>query len=140
MRLDALSRNDWIVGGLALLLAIDLLFLPWFSFYIYSASATDAPTGWAGILAVLVSLAIVGDLLIERFSPQTALPSFGGSRTATRFRLAVVVAIFLAIKFVFNIHFSFFGFGFWAAVVLTVALVTVTLRLSQDHTILNIGT
>jgi hypothetical protein len=138
MRTDALSREDWLVGGLALLLAIDLLFLPWFSFYIVSFSGTDAPDGWAGILAVLASLAIVGDVLVERLSPQTALPNFGGSRTATRFRLAVIAAVFLAIKFVFNIHFSYFGFGFWAAVVLTVALVFVTLRLSQERTILNV--
>jgi hypothetical protein len=136
MRTDALSREDWLVGGLALLLAIDLLFLPWFSYYIYSASATDAPDGWAGILAVLVSLAIVADLLVERLSPQTTLPNFGGSRTATRFRLAVIAAVFVAIKFVFNIHFSYFGFGFWAAVVLTVGLVFVTLRLSQERNIL----
>ncbi len=138
MRTDALSKNDWIVGGLALLLAIDLLFLPWFSYYIYSATATDAPDGWAGIIAVLLSLAIIGDLLVERLSPQTALPNFGGSRTATRFRLAIAAAVFVAIKFIFNIHFSLFGFGFWAAVVLTVALVAATLRLSQDRPILNV--
>jgi hypothetical protein len=138
MRTDALSREDWLVGGLALLLAIDLLFLPWFSFYFGSLSGTDSPDGWAGILAMLVSLAIVADLLVERLSPQTTLPNLGGSRTATRFRLAIVAAVFVAIKFVFNIHFSYFGFGFWAAVVLTVALVFVTLRLSQDRNILNI--
>jgi hypothetical protein len=138
--MDAMKRDDWIVGGLALLLAIDLLFLPWFSFYIFSVSGTDAPTGWAGILAVLASLAILADLLIERLSPQTTLPNFGGSRTETRFRLAVIAAVFLAIKFVFNIHFSYFGFGFWAAVVLTVALVFVTLRLSQDRPITGVTT
>ncbi len=43
MRTDALSREDWLVGGLALLLAIDLLFLPWFSYRdIYSVDR--APT------------------------------------------------------------------------------------------------
>jgi hypothetical protein len=143
MRSDALSKEDWIVGGLALLLAIDLLFLPWFSYSIFnatfSATGTDAPDGWAGILAVLASLAVVGDLLIERLSPQTTLPNLGGSRTATRFRLAVVAAVFVALKFIFNVHFSLFGFGFWAAVVLTVALVFVTLRLSQDRPVLNVS-
>jgi hypothetical protein len=143
MRSDALSKEDWIVGGLALLLAIDLLFLPWFSYSIFnatfSATGTDAPDGWAGILAVLASLAIVADLLIERLSPQTTLPNLGGSRTATRFRLAVAAAVFVALKFIFNVHFSLFGFGFWAAVVLTVALVFVTLRLSQDRPVLNVS-
>ncbi len=106
----------------------------------YTLTATDSPDGWAGILAVLASLAIVADLLVERLSPQTTLPNFGGSRTATRFRLAVIAAVFVALKFVFNIHFSLFGFGFWVAVVLTVALVFVTLRLSQDRPVLNVST
>lgn len=136
MRTDALSRDDWIVGGLAFLLVVNLLFLPWFSFIIISFSGTDAPDGWAGILAVLLSLAIIGDLLVERLSPQTALPNLGGSRTATRFRLAVAAALFLALKFVFNIHFQWFGFGFYAAVVLTAALVYATLRLSRDQPLL----
>jgi hypothetical protein len=135
MKLDQLSRNDWIVGGLALLLAIDLLFLPWFSISIFSLSATDGPDGWCGILAMLIALLIVADLLVERLSPQTALPNLGGSRTATRFRLAVVAAAFVALKFVLHIHFSLFGFGFWAGVVLTAALVFSTMRLSQDREI-----
>ena len=136
MRTDALSQDDWIVGGLALLLAIDLLFLPWFTFLIFSATATDAPDSWAGILAVLAALAIVGDLLVERLSPQTALPNFGGSRTATRLRLAVAAAVFVALKFIFNVHFSLFGFGFWAGVVLTAALVVATRRVSRDQPVL----
>ncbi len=140
MRFDALSRNDWIVGGSALLLAIDLLLLPWFSYYVFSLSATDAPDGWAGIIAMLISVAIVADLLIERLSPQTTVPNLGGSRTATRFRLAVIAAAFVALKFVLNIHFSLFGFGFYAAVVIAAALVFATMRLSQDREILTTTT
>ncbi len=34
----------------------------------------------------------------------------------------------MALKFLFHIHFSLFGFGFWAAVVLTAALVFLTVR------------
>lgn len=135
MRTDAFSREDLIVGGLALLLAIDLLFLPWFSFSIFSLSATDGPDGWAGILAVLASLAVLADLAVERLSPQTTLPNLGGSRTTTRARLAVVAAGFVALKFVLHIHFSLFGFGFWVAVVLTAALVVATRRLSEGRAI-----
>jgi hypothetical protein len=140
MRLDALSKNDWIVGGLALLLAIVLLFLPWFSYsylnFSISASATDGPDGWTCIIALLLLLAVVGDVLIERLSPQTTLPNFGGSRTATRLRLSVIAVAFIALKFILHIHFSYFGFGFYAAVVVSVALVFATLRLSQDREIL----
>jgi hypothetical protein len=144
MRRDALSRNDWIVGGVSLLLVIDLLFLPWFSYsylsFSVSASATSGPDGWAGLLAMLVTLAVLADLLVERLSPQTTLPNFGGSRTATRLRLAIIAVAFLALKFVLNIHFSLFGFGFYLAVVLCAALIYSTLRLSQDREILGTGT
>ena len=140
MRFDALSRDDRIVGGLALLLAIDLLFLPWWSVFAYSGSATSAPDGWVGTLAMLAVLVVLADLLIERLSPQTTLPNLGGSRTATRFRLAVVAAALVAFKFVLNVNFSYFGFGFYAAVVLSAALVFATLRLSQDREILATST
>jgi len=143
MRSDALSRNDWIVGGLSLLLVIDLLFLPWFSESVhafgysasYTASATSGPDGWAGILAMLVTLAVLADLLVERLAPQATVPNFGGGRTATRFRLAIIAVAFVALKFVLNIHFGDFGFGFYLAVVLAAALIYSTLRLSQDREI-----
>jgi hypothetical protein len=140
MRSDALSRNDWIVGGLALLLVIDLLFLPWYSVSFFghtaTASATSAPDGWAGVLAMLLALLVLADLLIERLTPQTTLPNLGGSRTTTRLYLTLAAAAFIALKFVLHIHFSWFGFGFYLGVVVTAALVFATLRLSQDREIL----
>jgi hypothetical protein len=118
------SREDQILGGLALLLVIDLLFLPWFSLPFFgSLSATDAPDGWAGILALLATLALIADLAIERFSPATTLPSINNSRTYTRFILACVAALFVLLKFLLQIHFSEFGFGFWLGIILTAALV-----------------
>jgi hypothetical protein len=136
MRLDELSKDDWIIAVVALLLAIDLLFLPWFSVLGFSFSATDSPDGWTGILAVIASIAVLADVLIERLSPQTTLPNLGGSRTATRLRLAAAAAIFVALKFILHIHFSLFGFGFWAGIVLAAALFYATLRLSQDKALL----
>jgi len=136
VKFDSVSRDDWILAGLALLLIIDLLFLPWFSISFsvgpVSASATltatDAPDGALGILAVLSAVLLIVDLGVERLSPGTALPNIGGSRTQTRFVLACVTALFVALKFVFNIHFSDFGFGFYAAVVLTAGLVWVAFQ------------
>jgi hypothetical protein len=143
MRSDALSRDDWIVGGIALLLAIDLLFLPWFSVSVGPYSATTTATGsfdgWTAVIAMLASVALLVDLLIERLSPQTTLPNLGGSRTATRFRLAVIAVGFVALKFVLHIHFGWFGVGFYAAVVLCVALIVATMRIGQDRPVLNVS-
>ncbi len=133
MNVDNVSRDDWILGGLGLLLVIDLLFLPWFSISVGPLSATftatGAPDGWPAVLAVLVTIALIADLAIERLSPRAQLPAIGHSRTNTRFILACVAAGLVLLKFLLNIHFGYFGFGFWAGVVLTIALVYYALQL-----------
>ena len=136
MNLDNVTRDDWIVGGLALLLAIALLFFPWFDISVsvgaFSASATfsatGTPDGWLGILALLAALVIVVDLAVERLSPQTQVPALGGSRTSTRFILAAAAAGFVVLKFLFHIHFSLFGWGFYVTVLITAALVYAALQ------------
>ena len=132
MSLENLKRDDLVLGGLALLLVIDLLFLPWFEIGIgpfsISSTATGAPDGWLGVLAVLAALALIADLAVEQLAPSTTLPAIGGSRPTTRLVLASVVALFVALKFLFHIHFGLFAFGFWLAVVLTGALVFLATR------------
>jgi hypothetical protein len=133
VKLEALSREDGILGGVTLLLVIDLLFLPWFSISLgplgsATLTASDAPDGWLGVLAVLAGILLIADLLVERLSPQTTVPSINSSRTQTRFVLACVAAAFVVLKFLFHIHFSYFGFGFYLAVVLTAALVYFALQ------------
>jgi hypothetical protein len=132
VNVENVSRDDWILGGVALLLVIDLLFLPWFSISVgpfsSSLTATDSPDGWLGILAVLTAIVLIADLAVDRTSPQTQLPAVNNSRTQTRLIEACVVALFVALKFLFHIHFDLFGFGFWAGVVLTIALVYLALQ------------
>jgi len=139
MNLDNVTRDDWILGGLALVLAIVVVALPWFSFGggtvasipipSYDLTATDAPDGWLGILALLALIALIADIAVDRLSPQTTLPSIGGSRTTTRFALAAAAVGFLALKFIFHLgHFSDLGFGFWVAVLVSIALVVVAER------------
>ncbi len=131
MNLDNVARDEMIVGGLAILLAICLLFLPWFDISVsvgaFSASATFSatgdPDGWLGILALLACLAIVADLAVEKLSPQTQIPAIGGSRPNTRFVLAAIAAGFVVLKFLFHIHFDLFGWGFYVTVIVTAALV-----------------
>jgi hypothetical protein len=142
MSLDNVSRDDWIVGGLALLLAIDLLFLAWYSPNCgpyggdCSYAGTGAPDAWLGVLALIATIAVIADLAIERLSPQTTLPNLGGSRAMTRFILACIAAALLGLKFLFHIGiFSDLGLGFWAAAVLAGGLVFSARRVSQGQAI-----
>jgi hypothetical protein len=136
MDLSKFLREELILAGVAVLLAIDLLFLPWFEVSVgigtltFSASstATGDPDGWLGVIGVLACLALVADLALERLS-NAQLPMLGGTRAATRLALAITAAAAVAVKFLLNVHFDYFGFGFWAAVVLSVGLVAVARRL-----------
>ena len=132
MSLDNVKRDDYILAGVALLLVVDLLFLPWFDVSVgpisITSTATGAPDGWLGVIAVLAALALIADLGIERLLPQTRIPALAGTRTTTRFALAVICALCVALKFLLHVHFSLFGFGFWAAVVLTAGLVVLAVR------------
>jgi hypothetical protein len=142
--LASFSREEQILAGIAVVLAVDLLFLPWFEIgvasFSFSTTATQNPDGWLGVLGVLAALALIADLAIERLSPHTHVPSIPGGRPATRFLLASAAAGCVALKFLFHIHFSLFGAGFWIAAALSVALVVLASRLGQisavahDHT------
>jgi len=140
MKTSDFKRDDWLVIGLALVLAIDLIALPWLSISFgpisATAAATSAPDGFLGILAFLLALAVGLDLVVERASPQTTLPNIGGSRTTTRWWLTVAAAVLVALKFLFHIHFSYFGFGFYLAVILTAGLLFTTWKLSKDQSVL----
>ncbi len=135
MDLSRFTREQLILAGVAILLAFDLLFLPWFKVSIglgslelsTSSTGTGAPDGWLGALGVLASLALVADIALERMTTAT-LPAIGGSRGTTRFALAILAAACVALKFLFNVHFDLFGIGFWGAVVLAGALVALAAR------------
>jgi hypothetical protein len=133
VNLKDFSRDDWTLGGISLLLAIDLLFLPWFSISVTIAgfsitrtlTATGSLDGWSAVIAVLACVALIVDIAVERLSPGTTVPNIGGSRTQTRLVLALVAVGFVALKFLLHIHFNYFGFAFYAAIVLCLALVAV---------------
>ncbi|HWE32951.1 MAG TPA: hypothetical protein VG410_05655 [Solirubrobacteraceae bacterium] len=141
MSVDSVSKDEWIMGGVAVLLAIDLFFLPWFSVSVFGVSFTSTATGdpdsWCGILAAIIVIVLIADLAMERLSPQTQLPALGGSRATTRLILTAVAIAFLVLKFLLQIsHFSDLGFGFWAAVVLCGGLLFATLRVNQGRSII----
>ena len=139
MDVSKFTRDELILAGIASLLVIDLLFLPWFDISVgfgtfkvsATSSATGSPDGWLGVLAVLAALAVVAHLALERLAAGVEVPVIDGSAANTRFVLAAVAAGFVALKFIFNIHFSLFGVGFWGAVVLAAALVVVAARMRE---------
>ena len=137
MTLSKLSRDDWIIAGLALLLAIDLLFLPWWSatagFGPFTVSvsqpATSAPDGWLGVLGVLTALALLADLVLDRMTT-AKLPSIGESRVSLRFVLGGAAAICVLFKSLLHVSFTtkYWDVGFWIAVIAGAALVAMMVR------------
>jgi hypothetical protein len=122
-----LTRDEWIMGGCALLLFIDLLALPWFEVsaggFSVGWTATQEPDAWLGVLAVLGCAAVVAYLLVDRLSPQTPLPVIGGSRATTQLLIAIVPAGLVALKFILHVHFSLFAAGFYLGMIAAAALV-----------------
>jgi hypothetical protein len=144
LRLERLSREDWILVAVAAGLVLDLLVLPWFSFGATinvgsdsisigdSLTAVDAPDAWLGVLAVLACAFLVADLGFERLSPETRLPSIAADRETTRYTLARVAAGLIVLKFLFHIgRFGELALGFWLGVLLVAALVALTRRARQ---------
>jgi hypothetical protein len=146
LHLERLSREDWVLGTLAVLVILDLLVLPWFSFgatiSVGSASVSiggsltgvDAPDAFLGVLALLSCAFLVADLGFERLSPQTRLPSIAADRETTRYILACIAAGLIALKFLFHLgRFGELALGFWLAVLLVAALVAMTRRIRQTE-------
>jgi hypothetical protein len=139
--LERLSRDDWMIIGVAGLLVLDLLVLPWFSFGATiavgsttlsiggSASAVDAPDAWLGVLALMASAFVLADLATERLSPQTRLPTVARDRITGRYAIACTTAGLLGFKFVLHLgRFGELALGFWTALLLVAALVMLTRR------------
>jgi hypothetical protein len=141
LHLERISREDWVLIAVGVVLIFDLLVLPWFSFGATisvgsdsvsiggSLTAVDAPDAWLGVLALLSCAFLIADVGFERLSPQTRVPSIASDRETTRFVLACVAAGLIALKFIFHIgRFGELALGFWLAVLLVGALVALTRR------------
>jgi hypothetical protein len=139
--LERLSRDDWLIIGVAGLLVLDLLVLPWFSFGATitvgsatlsiggSATGVDAPDAWLGVLALMASAFLIADLATERLSPQTRLPTVAADRITGRYFVACTTAGLLALKFVLHLgRFGELALGFWTALLLVAGLVFLTRR------------
>jgi hypothetical protein len=126
-----LNREDWMVGLGGIVLIISLVAFGWYSYGGYtingtsyggfSSAATSSPYAIWGILALIVTIAVVVDLALARFSPATVIPTTALGRDMTRTAAAGLVALLLFIKFI--AHVGNFGFGFILDVVLTIIVV-----------------
>ena len=131
MDFSKLSREDWMVGGGGILLVIGLLFFAWYSvpsvaFGPYSSggsiAAVSSPYAIWGVLALIVTIIVVADLALARFSPGTALPTTQLGRDMTRAAACGVLLLLLFIKFV--AHVGSFGYGFYVDVILAILVST----------------
>jgi hypothetical protein len=132
--LSQLSRSDKITGAASVLLLIGLIAFPWYYIGIsgftvgghafggvsFSYSALQASGAWAGVLALIVVIALLAELLVTRFT-QVELPQLPVSWQAAERGAAVAALALLAIKFLS--HIGNFGWGFYADVVLALVLV-----------------
>ncbi len=124
MDFSKLSRNDWMVGGGGILLIIDILAFPWHANGPFSLTGTDTPGAIWAVLALLVTLVVVIDLTLERFSPSTVIPTTQLGRAMTRTAAAGVAVVLVLFKLILPSHGTdFLGWGFYVGILLAVVVV-----------------
>jgi hypothetical protein len=136
--MSELSRDDRLVGGGGILLIVDLLSFPWHhetasllgTTVSASQSATSAPDAFWGLLALVLTVAIVVDLALSVFSPQTQVPTTQLGRPMTRCAAAALVIFFLLLKFF--AHAQYLGLGAYLGFILAVAVVVGAWRNAQE--------
>ncbi|WP_426574131.1 hypothetical protein [Aquihabitans sp. McL0605] len=132
MDFSKLTLGDKILGGCALVLVIDLLFLPWHHWsYSYSSgdihvggsfsrTAIQSPNSFWGWLAMLVLLAIIGVTIVRRFT-DTALPDTPRPLPELTFYATIAVFVLLFLKLI--LKFDYIGFGAYLAILLAGGMV-----------------
>jgi hypothetical protein len=130
---NKLGRGVQITGIAGILLLIGLLAFPWYSVSAFGFSATltatQGPGAWAVILGIIVLIALLGTIIIRRFTT-SQLPELPISWSAAELYAAIAVAVFVVIKFLS--HIGNFGWGFYINVILTIALVYGAVQLSRE--------
>ena len=128
MDFSKLTLGDKILGGCAIVLVIDLLFLPWhhvsYSGFGVSVSenrsAVQSPNSFWGWLAMLVLLAIIGTTIVRRLT-ETELPETPRPMAELTFYAAIGVLVLLVLKLI--IETDALGFGAYLAILLAGGMV-----------------
>lgn len=124
MDLNKLTLGDKILGGAGILLFLDLLLFPWHSVDLgiitINRQATESPNGFWGVLALLLTIAIVAAIVVRRLTTAN-LPDLPIGWNMALFYGAVAVAVILFIKLISET--SELGFGAWLGLLLAAAMV-----------------
>lgn len=123
MDLNKLTMGDKIVAGTGIVLIIGLFAFPWHSVsagpFSQSWSATSTNnTVWA-ILALLVTLALVGAILAEKLG-NVALPELPIPWNDAKFYASVVVLALLLLKLITETN--ALGWGAWINIILAAGM------------------
>ncbi|HEY1775664.1 MAG TPA: hypothetical protein VGG41_05830 [Solirubrobacteraceae bacterium] len=118
--LRKLSVDDWLVGGVGIVLLVGLLLFPWISTYPfafhYTAPATDGPgAGWAVVAAIILFWVIV-ELGLARFSSQFVLMIGERSRERNRGIAVALIVVLMIIRLLW--HTGDWGWGRYVDLVL----------------------
>ncbi|MEO8692540.1 MAG: hypothetical protein ABI658_03435 [Acidimicrobiales bacterium] len=122
---------DWILGGCALVLIIDLLFLPWhkidfdFGPLLGSAgsvkrTAVQSPNAFWGWLALLLAIAVLAVVIIRRLTT-VKLPEIPISWSDATFYGAIAALALLVLKLI--IETSSLGYGSYFGILLAAGMV-----------------
>ena len=93
-----LRRADWMVLGGGVVLVIGLFAFAWYSVDGFTAAATSSPYAIWGILALIVTIVIVGDYALALFSPQTQIPTTKYGRDLTRLAACVTAGAWAIVQ------------------------------------------
>lgn len=120
MDLDKLSLSDKIIAGTGIVLIIDLLFMPWHSvdlgFQTFTRSGVESPNSFWGVLALLLTIALVAVTLVRSFKPETKLPDLPVTWDRAVFFAAAATLALLFLKLVLET--DSLGFGAWLGILL----------------------
>ena len=124
MDFSKLTLGDKILGGTAIALVIDLVFLPWHSIdYIYGSinrTGIESPHGIWGFLALLVLFAIIGTTIVRRLT-DTELPETPRPMGELTFFATIGVLVILLFKLILET--DALGFGAYLAILLAGGMV-----------------
>ncbi|WP_421121075.1 hypothetical protein ACE2AJ_07350 [Aquihabitans daechungensis] len=130
MDTSRVTLGDKVTAGAGILLLITLLFLPWHQVFSFSQTAVEAPGGWWGTLAALLTLLILVGTFLRRVA---AIDVAWLPRPIGEVNLAANVLVLALLVLKLALDTDYLGFGAYLALLLAAAMVTGA-ALGRDET------